>query len=61
MHLLYLKEYMTFESGMIGLGIGDFGLREGMPLMRHEYIWGMYTGGGKPFPHHFCPNRAENH
>lgn len=22
---------------------GDRGGREGVPLMRHEYIWGMYT------------------
>ena len=27
-----------------GLRIWDFGLREGVPLMRHKYLWGMCPG-----------------
>ena len=36
----------TFESGLVGDAWGGRGGREGVPLMRYEYM-GMGQGGGK--------------
>ena len=34
----------TGKNGVRGAGCG---VREGVPLVRHEYVWGLYTGEGK--------------
>jgi len=35
------------QAGENGLRISDLGLREGVPLRRHEFLWEMYTGEEK--------------
>ncbi len=34
----------TGKNGVRGAGCG---VREGVPLVRHEYVWGMCAGEGK--------------
>ena len=48
MHLLYVKEYMTFESGMIGIvgGIGAVG-EDMVRCADQSYIVGFLTGKWK--------------